>query len=397
MAMIAWKAARATTCCRGGDGADTLDGGDGEDSADYGDSDAAVHVDLESGIGSGGYAEGDRLTGVEHLVGSVYDDVLSGDGKANMLQGGAGDDRLYGRDGDDVLTGGAGADRLDGGAGDDIADYIGSNAGVTIDLGAGTASGGHAEGDVLVDIEHLVGSDHDDRLIGDAGGNIIGGAGGNDHISGEAGDDVLSGGAGDDVLEGGAGQDVLLGDDVLEGGAGEDILDGGDGEDTASYGGSAAGVTIDLGAGTASGGDAEGDTLAGIEHLTGSDHDDVLTGDAASNWLIGGAGNDTLSGMAGDDLLIGGAGADRIDGGDGKDFASYSGSATGVRVDLGTGTGTGGDAEGDRLTGIENLAGSSHDDRLTGNSGDNCCSAVTATMCWPAGWERMTRRRGRGG
>ena len=60
-------------------------------------------------------------------------------------------------------------------------------------------------------------------------------------------------------------------------------------------------------------------------------------------------------------------GADALDGGTGTDAADYSGSAAGVTVDLATGTGTGGDAEGDTLSGIENLLGSGLADMLTGN------------------------------
>jgi len=76
------------------------------------------------------------------------------------------------------------------------------------------------------------------------------------------------------------------------------------------YVGSDAGVIVDLDAGTASGGHAQGDVLTDIERLFGSSHDDVLTGDAQNNWLFGDGGNDTLSGGAGIDKMFGGAGAD---------------------------------------------------------------------------------------
>ncbi len=43
------------------------------------------------------------------------------------------------------------------------------------------------------------------------------------------------------------------------------------------------------------GGDAEGDTLATIENLTGSNLDDTLEGNGGSNILAGGLGIDTVS------------------------------------------------------------------------------------------------------
>jgi Ca2+-binding RTX toxin-like protein len=97
---------------------------------------------------------------------------------------------------------------------------------------------------------------------------------------------------------------------VLEGAAGADVITGGDGSDTASYAGSAAGVTVNLATGAASGGDAEGDTLSGVENLFGSAQNDALTGDAGANTLSGGAGDDVLAGGAGADTLKGGAGND---------------------------------------------------------------------------------------
>ncbi len=96
-------------------------------------------------------------------------------------------------------------------------------------------------------------------------------------------------------------------------------------------------------------------------------------------------GNDILLGGAGNDTLIGGGGADSLQGGAGVDTADYSGSAAPVTVNLTTGTGSGGDAQGDTLTGVDNLIGSFGDDSLTGDAGNNYrSSAAPGPMPSPA-------------
>ena len=82
-------------------GADILDGGDGADTASYTSSDVGVAVDLSTGKGEKGDAEGDIFVSIENLVGSAHGDSLTGDAEANTLEGGGGDD---------TLVGGAGAD-----------------------------------------------------------------------------------------------------------------------------------------------------------------------------------------------------------------------------------------------------------------------------------------------
>ena len=105
---------------------DDLDGGEGIDRAEYSSSNEAVTVDLAASAGGarskGGYAEGDTLTSIENLVGSVFDDNLAGSDDANDMQGGDGDDVINGRAGDDTIDGGAGSDDLKGGDGDDVID-----------------------------------------------------------------------------------------------------------------------------------------------------------------------------------------------------------------------------------------------------------------------------------
>ncbi len=66
---------------------------------------------------TGGDAEGDKLFGIENVIGSDGDDVLTGDAKNNVLEGGNGDDILNGGAGNDILNGGFGNDLLIGGAG----------------------------------------------------------------------------------------------------------------------------------------------------------------------------------------------------------------------------------------------------------------------------------------
>ena len=357
----------------GSRGQDVLNGGSGFDSVDYsvsvthlnpfvgiqhnGD---AVNVDLQRATQIGGFADGDVLISVENVGGSFEDDVIRGDGAANILvgndgndiiegrdgddrlfgdgtgldfgeefvylgssvpgndvlDGGAGNDALFGGDGNDTLIGGSGSNTLDGGSGIDTASYATSTAGVFISI-TGTNSNGITFGlggnanDALLSIENIVGSNFADQINGSAIANVIDGGGGNDLISGGGGADTLGGGAG---------------------------------TDTASYVGSTAGVNVNLGvlsisntpfgpvtlqlvAGTGTGGDAQGDTLSGFENLLGSSFADTLTGNLGANRLDGGAGGDTLNGGAGNDTLVGGAGVglDVLIGGAGADNFLYQG------------------------------------------------------------------------
>jgi Ca2+-binding RTX toxin-like protein len=266
----------------GGAGNDWLYGGDGNDTL-AGD---AGNDTLYGGLGNDSLAGGDNA------------DLLYGEDGADTLVGDAGNDTLYGGLGNDSLAGGDNADLL---YGDDGADTLAGNA------GNDTLYGGLGD-------DSLLGGDGNDSLFGDAG---------NDALAGEAGDDSLNGGAGNDTLDGGTGNDTL------EGGAGADALFGGAGMDYADYHASAAGVSIDLASGTASGGDATGDSLGGIDGIIGSAFDDTLLGfdgedttpgTAYTNVFYGGAGNDILDGRGGADSLYGGADNDTITGGAGNDL-----------------------------------------------------------------------------
>ncbi len=281
----------------GGEGGDLLDGGLGIDTATYATSNASVFVDLASGTGKGGHAEGDKLLGIENLTGSNHKDYLWGDSNDNVLSGLDGNDALFGRAGNDTLIGGSGGDWIVGGSGNDTASYASSTAGVNVNLATGSGSGGDAQGDFIEEVENLIGSGFDDVLTGDKYDNVIEGGGGNDDMFGDDGNDTLLGGTGDDTLEGGQAAD---------------ILDGGAGADTASYASSYTGVVVNLMNGTATGGDAQGDTLISIENLEGSAHDDVLTGTNWDNTIRGGSGDDVIRAGDGVDEVWGGAGNDRF-------------------------------------------------------------------------------------
>ena len=254
-----------------------------------------------------------------------------------------------------------------------------------------------------------------------------------DILMGTMDDDVLWGGMGDDDLSGGGGNDRLIG------GPGADTLNGGPGMDTASYTDSPSGVHVDMRTDFVDrdderepirGGDAEGDMLASIEVIWGSDFGDIIYGTHAHNQLFGNGGSDVLYGERGNDLLRGGDDDDRLWGGDGMDMlygdmgvdsllgqdgddmlyggmdqdildggndddvleggpdaddlmggghrlmgdtASYTMSPEAVTVDLRHQTDPtkpapmGGDAMGDTIMGIENVRGSMYDDVLTGD------------------------------
>ena len=92
---------------------------------------------------------------------------MTGDGKANILNGLAGNDTLNGGLGNDVMNGGA--------AGSDTASYADAAAAVTVSLavqGAVQNTIG-AGSDTLSNFENLTGSARNDTLAGDGNANIL--------------------------------------------------------------------------------------------------------------------------------------------------------------------------------------------------------------------------------
>ncbi|MDQ0321882.1 Ca2+-binding RTX toxin-like protein [Pararhizobium capsulatum DSM 1112] len=153
----------------GGSGADTLSGGgDARDKLSYTSSNAGVNVKLTYGqatTGSGGHAQGDKITGFSDVSGSAFGDHIS-DTVSDTIAFGYNDNRFYGEGGNDTLILGGGSDRGYGGTGND---YI---------------SGGNG----------------DDFLQGDSGNDILKGGAGSDRLFGGAGADDLYGGSGKDAF-----------------------------------------------------------------------------------------------------------------------------------------------------------------------------------------------------
>ncbi len=308
-----------------------------------------------------GSSRGDDIRGEANTISTTQ--TIGGD---DQLWGFGGQDTILGQTGNDYIEGGAGADSLDGGTGIDTAAYTLSTAAVEVRLFSGVGIGGDANGDTLVGVENVIGSDFADILTGD-----------------NATDNVLRGGAGNDTMSGLAGNDTLYGD------VGFDVLNGDGGIDTVDYSVNPfGGVVIRLFNGSAYNNIAENDALSGLENVVGTNFGDELAGAngianrldglggndslnglGGNDTIFGGAGNDTVVGDGGADELTGGAGSDTIDGGGGVDTAYYDDAAAGVIVRLFNGTGSNDVAQGDSLINVENLVGSDFGDELSGANG----------------------------
>nr|WP_246728325.1 calcium-binding protein [Microvirga terricola] len=304
----------------GGAGADTMFGGDGIDTLSYehyapATGTVGVNVTLQNpgleGTGAGvGDHSGDHFKDFEYLLGSAFNDQLSGNNVANSINGGAGNDTLAGKDGNDTLVGGLGADNMNGQADNDLyfvdnaLDYLRDGGGqgydtvitsVTFDL----AARGNAEIEVLKAIDgnnkiDLYGNYHTNLIIGNDADNIIDGR------------------SGADMMQGGSGNDTYYVDN-----AGDSIIE------------TATGGTTDKALTTVS------YTLAAyVENLTALGSSSIrLTGNASNNVITGNSGANTINASSGNDTLYGGAGKDTLSGGTGKDAFVFNTKPSSSNID----------------------------------------------------------------
>ncbi len=399
----------------GGDGFDTL-------VADFSDRTSQMRV-----VGNGVLGNGLSMNAfVERfiVVGSAFDDFLTGAIGNDVLSGGAGDDVISGGEGADTLNGGAGDDEISGwlgidtlvgGTGNDVytlwdvGDIVIEAVGEGIDTILAHASYTLGANIEILRLEQGApngwGNDLNNQIYGGGNSNALYGGGGDDFISsfhsndtvyGGDGDDEIDAGSEDDLLDGGNGNDTLFGNvgtDQLFGRAGADLLDGSVGVDT-MYGGAgddtyvvddagdivgesaSAGIdtiraSLTWGLGqyvenlTLTGASAingTGNILANV--LTGNDAANVLSGLAGADTIHGGGAGDTLNGGNGNDVLNGDAGADVLDGG--NDVDTLNG---GEGVDTLYGRAAGDTLNGD--AGNDALYGGDGDDVANGGADDD--------------------------
>jgi Ca2+-binding RTX toxin-like protein len=307
----------------GNAGNNILNGGLGVDTVSYATATAAVAVNLGSTLAQNTVGAGtDTLTGFENLTGSNFNDTLTGNTGANVLNGGLGIDTVS---------------------------YAAATAAVAVNLSSTLAQNTVGAGtDTLSGFENLTGSNFNDTLTGNASNNVLNGGLSADTMLGLGSNDVyyvdnlldkvyettttVSGidAGGIDAINASVSWTLgsfvenlqLIGaasingtgntlNNTITGNAGNNILNGGLGIDTVSYAAATAAVAVYLGSTLAQNTFGAGtDTLSGFENLTGSNFNDTLTGNASNNVLNGGAGNDTLNGSLGNDYLSGGTGVD---------------------------------------------------------------------------------------
>lgn len=373
---------------RGDHGADHYDGGSGgHDVASFAVSGfqgpvlggQGVVIDLSAGRAEKDGA--DRLTGIEDVIGTAFDDVIRGNSAMNTFYGGGGDDQLDASDTADVAFGGFGSDSCDGfvqvhscGREEPIRSAV-----LEVGLAGGLASaslnvivrppkfipGAPIDSSSQTGVDISISLEHDGWAVTAGPIPVVGGEGclatevSQVHCPVSATPDavLISGGAGNDEIEIAPSVPSTI-SAIVQGDRGADLLLGGPGDDSLDG--------------------APADGPYPTDTILGRGGDDALTHGAL---LAGGAGSDLLIGLpCVDQKLAGGSGADSVS------FARIT-PGWGVSIELGgeaviaehkpgsNSAQTGCPVPGSQPTlihrSIENVEGSPEDDVLIGDAAPN--------------------------
>ena len=264
---------------------DYIDGVSGVDTASYASAVYAVTVSLATGNSTGGAGE-DRLVNIDNLIGSNYNDSLTGDANANRLDGGLGVD---------TLVGGAGNDTYVVTAGDIVSEA--ANGGTT-DL-------------VIASVDWTLSAEVEQLTL--TGAALVGiGNGGSNTITGNSSANIIDGGAGVDTMIGGDGNDTYIVETTNE--IVTELATATSGAQDWVYS-SATSHTLAT--------NVENLRLTGINNIaaTGNASANTMIGNKGNNSLDGSTGNDTITDLlGGNDTLIGGDGVDTLSSGKGNDI-----------------------------------------------------------------------------
>ncbi|MCS3765091.1 VCBS domain-containing protein [Bradyrhizobium centrosematis] len=360
--------------------------GNGNTRVSFTNATGAVVVDLQTGATPGtGTASGDASTGndtfsgVNAVMASMYNDTIRGSNITTATE---------------TFTGLAGDDFIDGRGGFDVISYNNiyfSTGPVTIDFTAGTATGDASIGnDTFRGIEGAQGTTFNDVFtatnFGAAGfqngaSNNVGNNGNFNQFEGLAGNDTITGNgntriiyssavdavtinlqAGTATGGGSIGTDSYVGvnsatgsnlDDtynatgftgvttagsfgtfnLFEGLLGNDTITG-NGNTRVSYSQAGGGVSVDLSTGIVSGAAGADVITGGVNSVQGSNQADTLVGGSNNEFFFGGGGGDTISAGGGNDGITGQGGDDLIDGGAGTDMVIFSGAQSQYNVTM---------------------------------------------------------------
>ena len=279
----------------------------------------------------------DILTNIENITGSAFDDFLTGDTVANVINGGGGNDAITGGIGNavDTIDAGAGVDVVWGDEISVVTKIINSTSNVVVhNYGADIISNAET---VYGDAESVI-----DSILTlsfpTSNGNTITHNFGIDDISGTSTAQTVYGDI--NTLEI-AFQDALS--NTLNYNFAADEIDLSANTAGATVVGDVGRITIDPGPVPLSGdqifynfGDDVITTGSGNDDIYG-DNQSALPGAIAGITQTVSGGNDTIDAGAGNDTIYAGVGADDIDGGADLDTVSYVLSTTGVIVDLSQG------------------------------------------------------------